>query len=232
MPMKQGVTGWAEFSKEKPKARCRFALGRDFIGKESLGKALFVGLNPSRAGADVDDMTVVKGMGFARAWGLGGTIHANAYPYITPYPRKLKDCTEDEIALNDKWIVELAEKAKVVVLAFGSFPKFKDRFLKVAHLLSPFNPVCVGFTRDGFPHHISRISYSTPRESWKFAEWAMLGVKSEPLPTNWDDSPKGCYSPHPGSRAICQLPPDGHSLHKRKHANGQELECWREKKGA
>ena len=52
-------------------------------------------------------------------------------------------------------------------------------------------------------------------------------VTAEPLPAGWDESPKGCYSPHPLSRAICQLPPDGHQVHKRLHPNGIELECWR-----
>jgi hypothetical protein len=51
-------------------------------------------------------------------------------------------------------------------------------------------------------------------------------IKFVRLPKNWDESPKGCYSPHPQSRAICQLPADGHSVHKRKHPNGLQLECW------
>lgn len=229
MPLKPGVEGWAKFSEEKP-PRCRFALRRTWDRKK--GFALYSGLNPSRAGADIDDMTVTKGVGFARAWGLGGTIHVNAFPFITPYPNQLKNCTEAEIELNDKWILQMAKEAEVVVLAWGAFPKFKDRFLQVAQLLAPFHPVCVGFTKDGFPHHISRIGYDTKRESWKFGELAMMDVTSEPLPANWDESPKGCYSPHPGSREVCQLPGDGHELHKRKHANGQELECWRDKKGA
>lgn len=49
-----------------------------------------------------------------------------------------------------------------------------------------------------------------------------------PLPKGWDDRPKECWAPHPGTREICGLPPDGHRIHKRKHPNGVELECWRE----
>jgi hypothetical protein len=52
-------------------------------------------------------------------------------------------------------------------------------------------------------------------------------IKLERLPKNWDESPKGCYVPHPQSRAICQLRADGHSVHKRKHPNGVHLECWK-----
>lgn len=184
--MKPGVSGWAEFSEDRrlpgvpsstwksgvfpdsdpwPRPRCRFALGRDW--DKSKGVALFTGLNPSRAGADIDDMTVTKGIGFARAWGLGGTIHVNAFPFITPYPDLLKQCTVDEMARNDRRLVELARTAKVVVLAWGSFPAFKERFWKVARLLAPFHPICLGRTSDGYPKHISRIAYATPREPWK-----------------------------------------------------------------
>ena len=161
--MKPGVKGWAEFS-EEDLPRCRFALGR--VWEESKGLALYSGLNPSRAGADTDDMTVTKGMGFARAWGLGGTIHVNAYPFITPYPSLLGHCTEAEIERNDKRLVELAATARVVVLAWGAFPQFKERFWEVARLLAAFGPICVGRTADGYPKHISRIGYATPREPW------------------------------------------------------------------
>jgi hypothetical protein len=164
--MTPDVKGWAEFSEEDP-PRCRFALGRNFIGEEHKGLALYCGLNPSRAGAKANDMTVTKGMGFARAWSLGGTIHVNLYPFITPYPDELRQCTVDEMERNDRRLVELAATAKVVVLAWGSFPQFKTRCWKVARLLAPFNPVCLGRTSDGYPKHISRIGYNSPREPWK-----------------------------------------------------------------
>lgn len=166
MPMKPGVKGWAEFSEEKP-PRCRFALGRTW--DPSKGIAFYSGLNPSRAGADNDDMTVTKGMGFARVWGLGGTIHVNAFPFITPYPSMLRHCTEVEIARNDRRMLELAAMAKVVVLAWGAFSQFKERFRMVARMLAPYNPICLGRTADGFPKHISRIGYDSPREPWQSA---------------------------------------------------------------
>lgn len=164
--MKPGVTGWAEFSKES-KPRCRWALGRDFEGQKEKGLALFVGLNPSRAGADLDDMTVTKGMGFARAWDLGGTVHANAFPFITPYPDQLAECTTREMEENDRWMVDLAARAKLVVFSWGAFPQFEGRFRRIARLLAPFHPVCLGTTKNGYPKHISRIGYATAMELWR-----------------------------------------------------------------
>jgi len=160
--MKPGVTGDAKFSED---GRCRWWLTR--MWNRSLGSVLYSGLNPSKAGKDVDDMTVTKGMGFARLWGYGGTIHVNAYPFIATNPAYLGRATEEEIEENDRWLLILASQASLVVLAWGSFPKFKHRFWKVARMLAPFNPVCVGRTKDGFPQHISRIGYDTPREPWR-----------------------------------------------------------------
>lgn len=55
----------------------------------------------------------------------------------------------------------------------------------------------------------------------------MDNVKLEPAPAQWDERPKGCWdTPHPRTREICQLPPDGHKTHKRLHPNGKELETW------
>lgn len=163
--MKPGITGTANFSKDD---RCRWDLKR--LWEPSRGLVLYTGLNPSRAGADTDDMTVTKGIGFSKLWGFGGTMHGNAYPFITPYPKDLAHCTEAEIEENDEKLLAMAKEAALVVLAWGSFPKFKQRFWKVARMLRPFNPVCVGRTKDGFPQHISRIGYDTPREPWNAPE--------------------------------------------------------------
>lgn len=151
----------AKFSDD---GRCRWTLSRTWDRKKGI--VLFTGLNPSRAGAKIDDMTVTKGMGFADKWDFGGTLHGNAYPFITPYPKKLARCTAKEIEENDAKLIEMARLASVVVLAWGSFPAFRERFDQVAKLLAPWKPICLGRTKDGFPKHISRIAYASPREPW------------------------------------------------------------------
>lgn len=160
--LKPGITGTAEFSKD---GRCRWNLKR--LWDQKRGLVLYAGLNPSRAGADVDDMTVTKGIGFAKVWGFGGTMHGNAYPFITPYPKELVQCTLEEFRKNDQELLVMAKVADLVVLAWGAFPMLRKRFEEVVELLAPFSPVCVGRTKDGFPKHISRIGYDTRREPWK-----------------------------------------------------------------
>ena len=109
--MKPGVVGQA--IKDD---RCRWSLTRTW--DLTKGYVLFVGLNPNKVGADVDDMTVTKGMGFARLWGFGGTLHGNAYPFIATRPADLVQCTEEEIAKNDEALLMMAQSAALVVLAW------------------------------------------------------------------------------------------------------------------
>lgn len=163
--MKEGITGSAEFTLD---GRCRLSLKR--LWNETTGLVFYIGLNPSKADAYVDDMTVVKGMGFAKRWGFGGTMHGNAFPYISTNPGDLVRCTREEIELNDKRLLEMANDASLVVLAWGAYPKRKNRFDQVAVLMRPFRPVCVGRTKDGFPKHISRIGYDSEREPWWIEE--------------------------------------------------------------
>lgn len=163
MKLKPGVKGDATFSDD---GRCRWHLERSWApGK---GFVLYVGLNPSKAGKDADDMTVVKGQGFARrVFDAGGTLHGNAFPFITTQPDALVVGDRSELVLNDEWLLKMAARARVVVFAWGSFPANDWRFEEVTRLLREFNPICFGRTKEGYPKHISRIAYATPREPWR-----------------------------------------------------------------
>lgn len=161
--LKPGVHGDAVFSEDR---RCRFSLER--FWDPPKGYVFYVGLNPSKADAENDDMTVVKGMGFARRrFEAGGTFHGNIYPFIATQPGDLVVGTESELKRNDDWLLVMARRARVVVFAWGAFRGHEDRFRKVVRLLEPFSPICFGTTKEGFPRHISRIGYDTPHEVWR-----------------------------------------------------------------
>lgn len=51
-------------------------------------------------------------------------------------------------------------------------------------------------------------------------------LSREGIPAGWDGSPKGCWAQHPQTREICQLPSDGHIVHKRDDTTGTQLICW------
>lgn len=148
--------------------RHRFELSR--IWDESKGLVLFVGLNPSKAGRDFDDMTVRKGIGFAQLWGLGGTLHGNTFSRISTDPAYIEQSV-DAVRQPDnvRALLAMAQRAAVIVYAWGAFPQFSKAFAQVADLLAHRAPVCLGLTRDGFPRHISRLPYLAPRTSFAAA---------------------------------------------------------------
>ena len=142
--------------------RHRFELSR--IWDESKGLVLFVGLNPSKAGRDFDDMTVAKGIGFARRWGFGGTLHGNAFSRVTTYPWELAELVEKVDAYaNESALLRMAARARLVVFAWGAFPAYRKAFARVGTVLLRSAPECLGLTTGGFPRHISRLAYATPR---------------------------------------------------------------------
>lgn len=69
---------------------------------------LFIGLNPSKAGAVDDDATVRLWRGFARRWGYGGFVAVNVYELVPDV---------------DAWrwrVGQLASRADLVVACWGS----------------------------------------------------------------------------------------------------------------
>lgn len=87
------IRGSAEFS---PDSRFRYELTREW--DDRLPRCCFIGLNPSTADASVNDPTIRRCMGFARAWGYGSLLMLNLYAFRTPSPKALfearKNCVD------------------------------------------------------------------------------------------------------------------------------------------
>lgn len=127
----------------------------------------YVGLNPSKADHKVDDMTVKKGIGFAEILGCGSAYFANAHSLISTDPKRLYGAPDAIHPDTDRYLLSLAVGAYRLIVCWGAFPKFDQRFNAVSDLLARYSPKCFGRTRNGYPHHISRIAYSTPLEDWR-----------------------------------------------------------------
>ena len=54
-----------------------------------LPRAVFIMLNPSTADASIDDPTIRRCIGFAKAWGMGGIRVVNLYPFRATKPEDL-----------------------------------------------------------------------------------------------------------------------------------------------
>lgn len=141
---------------------------------------VFVLLNPSTADATRDDATLRKGMGFAKRWGYGGVVFVNLFAFRSTDPKNL---TEDYAGMvgpeNDRHIVEQAQDAAKVVLAWGAHGGHLGRDKHVLKLLKGIQLWHLGLTKEGHPKHPVRLAYSTPLQPW---DDPMLGVAVAGLP--------------------------------------------------
>lgn len=81
---------------------------------------------------------------------------ANIFAIRSTDPNGIK-CVEDPVGPeNDEWLIKMAEKAAVVVAAWGIHGAYLDRGREAYRLLSREmkDPIwCLGTTKHGFPKH-------------------------------------------------------------------------------
>lgn len=159
-----GVTGTACFS---DCGRYRHFLTRDWTPPDTEPKAiLFVGLNPSVAGADVSDPTCHRELTFARDWGFTRYLKANVLDWRATSPRDIPHdpclaCSEE----NFRTLTDLTAQAHTLVMASGKihsrYAAARDRCL--ALLRGAGKPlICLGHNKDGSAKHPLYIRRDTP----------------------------------------------------------------------
>ncbi|MGD9836042.1 MAG: DUF1643 domain-containing protein [Piscinibacter sp.] len=114
-------------------------------------------LNPSTADADLDDPTIRRCLGYARAWDLGGLEVVNLYAYRATKPARLQRVTRAEAVGpdNDCYIWGAARRCREVVCAWGAHHMVDRRAREVLDLLRRAGamPTCLATTVDGHPSH-------------------------------------------------------------------------------
>jgi hypothetical protein len=109
------VKSWAEFGGENKEYR--YTLKR--VWDASLGSVLFVMMNPSTADPYVDDPTVAKCQRYARAWGYGTMLVGNTFAYRATNQKDLLRVADPVGPKNDKYLLQMAAQAELIVLAYG-----------------------------------------------------------------------------------------------------------------
>lgn len=130
--------------------RYRYTLERTWDSGPSL---LWVLLNPSSATAEKDDPTNRRGISFSKAWGYGACTFVNLFAYRTPHPFIMMRAEEPVGPINNFHILEQAEKADAVVVAWGTNGGHLGRDEKVLKLLRGYRLQCLGRTKAGHPKH-------------------------------------------------------------------------------
>lgn len=129
----------------------RYVLKRKFLfGAERL---VFVMLNPSTATAEQSDPTVRRCEGYSRLWGYGELCVVNLFALRSTDPKALKTDGDPVGPENNAYIKAMAEKAKLVVCAWGVNGVLKRRDQEVLEILRPYTPHYLKLTDDGIPMH-------------------------------------------------------------------------------
>jgi len=112
----------------------RYRLGRTW---DAAGRLVaFIMLNPSTADADLDDPTIRRCIGFARAWGYGGLVVGNLFALRATDPKALKTTPAPIGPDNDTHLRAIASECAEVVCAWGRHGTLYGRDRSVLRLLT------------------------------------------------------------------------------------------------
>lgn len=116
---------------------------------------MFIGLNPSTADEVNDDPTVRRCIGYARAWGYGGLIMTNVFAFRATDPNDMKAAPDPVGPNNDRWLIECARTAGLVVAAWGNDGAFQGRGRQVVEMMrqAGVQLMCLRTTQGGAPGH-------------------------------------------------------------------------------
>lgn len=160
-PLLPGVQGAAHF----PSSSHRLWLSRRWDDDEDADFALHIGMNPSVAGADNDDLTVRKDQEFTKRLGLSRMVKCNIGTLISTDPNGL--LARGAVLAhpeNAATIMRFARDAARVVIATGKPPEpLRPLARAVFRSLASagIRMECFGLTGDHWPKHSSRLGYAT-----------------------------------------------------------------------
>jgi len=119
----------------------------------------FVGLNPSIADVEKDDLTIKKCIRFAELRGADGVVMLNLFALVSTSPKALLSHPDPIGPDNDLFLRRVLSTAKEAIVCWGCSHDLKKRDRDVLEMIP--SPICLGVTKDGFPRHPSRLGYAT-----------------------------------------------------------------------
>lgn len=142
-----GVHSVAVFSGD---GQYRYQLTREWDA--SLPSVAFIGLNPSTADESVDDPTIRRCVGFAKAWGYGRMVMVNLFAYRATDPTQLRRWDIEPVgARNDVFLYALPIHSDLVVAVWGVHGTYLGRDVVVRQRLP--NLHYLRLTQGGQPSH-------------------------------------------------------------------------------
>jgi hypothetical protein len=149
--------------------RYRYTLGRWWGGGLGIGAAVFVMLNPSTADAEVDDPTIRRCIGFAKALGCDGLHVVNLYAYRATKPGDMFAADDPVGPENDRVLTNAAtfarREGRPLIAAWGANAK-SDRVDRVLRLPGFEALTALGVTRHGAPRHPLYLRADARPQEW------------------------------------------------------------------
>jgi hypothetical protein len=148
----------------------RWRLDRE-VQDEGVVAAL-VGVNPSTAGAEANDHTIRKDLGFARVHGWSRIIKVNKFAFRATDVRELANAFDPIGPECDDYLRQAFAEADVLVPCWGPLSKLpkrlRRRYIEVARMMERTGKpiMCLGTAKDGQPLHTLTLGYDTPLVAW------------------------------------------------------------------
>jgi hypothetical protein len=130
-------------------------------------------LNPSDAGAEFDDNTVTKCIGFTARWGFQGLTVINPFDLVLTDSRQLPKADRPCSDRNAQVIDAVADDVELLIVACGCEAVFRQfvkrgldpmkhvRRIRRNHPILPIE--CLGLSKTGHPRHPLMLAYSIAR---------------------------------------------------------------------
>ncbi|WP_369501657.1 DUF1643 domain-containing protein [Rhodanobacter sp. FW106-PBR-LB-1-21] len=135
-----------------PCGRYRYLLRRQLC-PAGTRVCLFVMLNPSTADATMDDPTIRRCAGFARAWGFDWLHVVNLFAWRATDPLALRTARDPVGPENDVHLQAEVVRADRVVFAWGRHGGYLGRGQAVREALAFRQVHVLGQNADGSPKH-------------------------------------------------------------------------------
>lgn len=164
-----GVAGDAEFHGPNDCYRVRLRRWRgDFFPVRYVN---FIGMNPSAAGPDEDDRTLVRDWHFTEREGYSGLVKTNIADYRLTHPSDLLKLTDPVCSdRNLQALLYEAAGASLIILCFGSLNRILKPFgdAAVRALLADNRKLmCFDVNADGSPKHTLYVKGDQPLREWR-----------------------------------------------------------------
>lgn len=128
-------------------------------------QVMFIGLNPSIADAMLDDPTIRRCIGFARAWGYTGLMMTNLFAWRATEPRDMLAADDPVGPDNDRILQVSYSKAALTVAAWGAHGTHGDRHSAIRAMLP--NLHYLRMTKGGHPGHPLYLPSSLRPVEWE-----------------------------------------------------------------